>query len=75
MNWKDYIIVDPTVCHGRACIKDTRIMVSVILDNFAAGLSSDEILQSYPSLNHEAIQAAIVYAAEITRERVVAMAG
>ena len=73
MRWQDYIIVDSTICHGKACFKGTRIMVSVILDNLAAGLSSDEILQSYPSLNRKAIQAAIAYAAELARERVVAI--
>ena len=73
MDWRTYIIVDPTLCHGKACFKGTRIMVSVILDNLAAGLSSDEILRSYPSLNVEAIQAAIAYAAELVRERVVAI--
>lgn len=73
MNWQDYIIVDPLICHGRACIKGTRIMVSVILDNLAAGLSPVEILRSYPSLSREAIQAAIVYAAELARERLVSL--
>jgi hypothetical protein len=37
-------VVDPAVCHGKACIKGTRIMVSVVLDNLAAGLTPDEIL-------------------------------
>ena len=73
MNWQSYITVDPTICHGQACIKGTRIMVSVILDNLAAGLTPDEIIQSYPSLNREAVQAAISYAAELTRERIVAI--
>jgi uncharacterized protein (DUF433 family) len=73
MNWRDYITVDPDVCHGKACIKGTRIMVSVILDNLAAGLTVDEVLESYPSLNREAVQAAISYAAELTRERVVTL--
>ena len=73
MNWRQYITVDPSVCHGKACIKGTRIMVSVILDNLAAGLAVDEILLSYPSLTREAVRAAITYAAELTRERVVAM--
>ena len=73
MRWQEYITVDAAVCHGRACIKGTRIMVSVVLDNLAAGLTSDEIVRSYPSLNQEAIQAAIAYAAELGRERVVAM--
>jgi uncharacterized protein (DUF433 family) len=73
MRWQDYITVDPAVCHGRACIKGTRIMVSVVLDNLAAGLTPDEIVRSYPSLNHESVQAAIAYAAELGRERMVAM--
>lgn len=73
MNWQDHIVVDPNICHGKACIKGTRIMVSVILDNLAAGVSPDEILRSYPALSREAIQAAITYAAELARERVVAM--
>jgi uncharacterized protein (DUF433 family) len=73
MRWQEFITVDPAVCHGRACIKGTRIMVSVVLDNLAAGLTPDEIVGSYPSLNHEAVQAAIAYAAELGRERMVAM--
>jgi uncharacterized protein (DUF433 family) len=73
MNWRDHITVDPNVCHGKACIKGTRIMVSVILDNLAASLTPDEIMQSYPSLGREDIQAAMVYAAELARERVVAI--
>jgi len=48
-------------------------MVSVVLDNLAAGLTAEEIVGSYPSLNHEAVQAAIAYAAELGRERVIAM--
>jgi uncharacterized protein (DUF433 family) len=71
MKWQEYIVVDPMICHGRATIKGTRVMVSVVLDNFAAGLSVDDILSSYPSLTREAIQAALAYAAELTREQVV----
>ena len=73
MDGKEYISVDPQVCHGKACIRGTRVMVSVVLDNLAAGLSVDEVLRSYPSLTREAVKAAIAYAAELTRERVVAM--
>jgi len=73
MNWQDFMTVDPNVCHGKACIKGTRIMVSVVLDNLAAGLTPDEISKSYPSLNLEAVHAAIAYAAELARERIVAM--
>ena len=73
MNWRKYISVDPEVCHGQACIRGTRIMVSIILDNLAAGLSPEEILKSYPSLSGDDVQAAIAYAAELVRERIVAM--
>lgn len=45
-------------------------MVSVVLDNLAAGLDSDELLSSYPSLTKEGVHAAISYAAELARERV-----
>jgi len=51
MNLLERISADPQVCHGKACIKGTRIMVSVILDNLAAGISAEEILKSYPTLS------------------------
>jgi len=70
VKWAEYISVDPGVCHGKACIKGTRIMVSVVLDNLAAGASAEEIRKDYPSLSREAIQAAIAYAAELSHERV-----
>ena len=71
MAWKDRITTDPSVCHGKACIKGTRIKVSVILDNLAARVSQAEILQSYPTLTSEDIFAAISYAAELAREQIV----
>lgn len=71
MEWRDHISVDPQVCHGRACIKGTRITVSVILDNLASGVTGDTILKSYPGLKVADIQAAVAYAAELARERVV----
>jgi len=46
MNLLELISVDPLIYHGKACIKGTRVMVSVILDNFAAGNSEEEILRS-----------------------------
>jgi uncharacterized protein (DUF433 family) len=71
MDWRERITVDPAVCHGQACIKGTRIMVAVVLDNLAAGLGTDEILRSYPSLTAEDIHAAMGYAADLARERMV----
>ena len=48
-------------------------MVSVILDNLAAGLTANNILEEYPSLEADDIHAAIAYAAELARERIVAV--
>ena len=60
--------VDPNICHRKACIKGTRIMVSVILDNLAAGETSDRILASYPTLKQDDIEAALRYAAHFQLE-------
>ena len=71
MDWRDRISTDPDICHGKACITGTRIMVSVVLDNLAGGADAAEIARLYPSLRAEDVAAAIAYAAELARERVV----
>lgn len=73
MNWRERITVDPAVCHGQACIKGTRVMAAVVLDNLAAGVGTDEILRSYPSLQAEDIRAAMAYAADLARERMIGL--
>lgn len=70
MDWREYIVVDPHICHGQACIKGTRVLVSVVLDNLAAGLTAQEISAEYPGVSKEAVNAAIAYAAELAREQV-----
>jgi uncharacterized protein (DUF433 family) len=62
------ISVDPDICHGKPCIRGTRIMITVILDNLAEGLPPEEIVAEYPPLAIEDIHAAIAYAAMLTRE-------
>lgn len=71
MTWQTRIKVDPGVMHGTPCIAGTRIPVSVVLDNLAAGLSAEALLAEYPSLAREDVAAAIAYAAELARERVI----
>ena len=63
VNWRDFISVDTRICHGQACVTGTRIPVAVVLDNLAAHVGTDEILQSYPTLTPRAIDACIAYAA------------
>jgi uncharacterized protein (DUF433 family) len=67
-SWRGRVIVNPAVCHGRACIRETRVLVSVIVDNVEAGVPREEILRSYPVLTDPDIDAALAYAAELTRE-------
>ena len=67
-SWRERISVNPAICHGKACIRGTRIMVSVVLDNVAAGVARQDILRSYPALTEVDIEAALSYAAELTRE-------
>jgi uncharacterized protein (DUF433 family) len=69
MEWREHISIDPTVCHGQACIKGTRIPVAVVLGNLAAGLRAEEIVASYPPLRVDDVRAATAYAAELARER------
>lgn len=70
-DWRERISIDPNVCHGKPCIKGTRIMVWIIVDYLANGDSVEEVLVAYPSLTREDVQAALAYAAEMTRERYV----
>ena len=65
------ISINPDVCFGKPCIRGTRIWVSLILDFLASGASMDELLEEYPQLTVEDIQAAIAYGAEMSRERYV----
>ena len=75
MKWQEHISVDPLVCKGRACVKGTRVMVSVVLDNLAAGQTPEEIMRAYPPLAREDIQACVAYAAALAHEQVLPLAG
>jgi uncharacterized protein (DUF433 family) len=71
MDWRSRVSSDPAVCHGQAYIRGTRIPVSVVLDNLAAGLTAEQLVESYPSLTREDVSAAVAYAAELARERII----
>lgn len=68
IEWRQYLVSDPLICHGQLCAKGTRVFVTNILDSLAEGSSREEILRSYPSLRPEHIDAAIAYAAELAHE-------
>ncbi len=69
LDWKERISIKPDVCHGKPCIKGTRIWVTLVLDLLASGYTVDQILQEYPHLTRGDVQACIAYGAEASRER------
>jgi len=68
MKWQDRISIKPDVCHGTACIKGTRAVVSVVLANVAAGEPFDSIMSGY-HIEREDIQAALHFAADMAQDR------
>jgi uncharacterized protein (DUF433 family) len=64
------ITIDPRVCGGKPCIRDTRIYIAVILDGLAEGMTAEQIQDHYPQLTIEDIHAALAYAAELSNETI-----
>ena len=62
-DWRSRISVDPQICHGQPCIRGMRIRVKDVLELYAAGLSSEQILTDFPDLETEDLRAALDYAA------------
>ncbi len=71
MDWKPYITTDPGILHGAVCFVGTRIPVTVVLDNLAEEVTPAEIFLQYPALRAQHVSAALAYAADLARERVV----
>lgn len=66
--WSTRITADPRVCHGKPCLAGTRVLVSVVLDNLAEGLTAEEIAAEYPPVTVADVRAALAYAAALARE-------
>ncbi|NWF67011.1 MAG: DUF433 domain-containing protein [Campylobacterales bacterium] len=68
MNWKDYIVVDNNILLGKPTIKNTRLSVEFILGLFAAGWDRKTILENYPTLSNEAINAVFSFSLECMQD-------
>jgi uncharacterized protein (DUF433 family) len=68
MEWREYIHSDPEILRGKPVVKGTRLAVEFILGLFAADWKEEEVLENYPTLSHEALQAVFAFAAECIRE-------
>ncbi len=67
MNYKDYITIEPDKRSGKPCIRGLRITVQDVLEYLASGMTEEEILDDFPDLTREDIQACLAFAAD--RER------
>ena len=72
MVYQDHITIDPRIRSGKPCIKGTRIAVADVLDYLGGGMSATEILDDFPDLKAEDIQACLTFAAERERRLTVA---
>lgn len=74
MDWREHISTDPDVCHGKACVRGTRVMVSVVLDNLGAGEGPAAVAEAY-HITLDDVHASLLYAAELARENVLPLTG
>ena len=61
------ISTDPSICHGKPCVRGMRYPVDMILRLLSSGMNSDEILAEYEDLEHEDILAVLAFAARLSQ--------
>jgi len=61
------ITIDPKICHGKPCIRGLRYPVENVLEILASGMTHSEILEDYEDLEEEDLQAALLFAVELSR--------
>jgi uncharacterized protein (DUF433 family) len=66
----EHISIDPSICHGQACVKGTRIPVHQVVRMLANGDTIADLLQAYPTLEREDVLACLEYAASLAEEQV-----
>ena len=66
----ELVSIDPAVCHGQPTIRGTRVLVTVLLDALAGGLSTEEIVAHYPSIDETGVRAAAAYGAWLAKQEI-----
>jgi len=72
VNYRKYIVINPSIRFGKPCVKGTRIAVYDVLGWLASGMSVEEILLDFPQLKSEQIRACLAYSAD--KERIATIA-
>jgi uncharacterized protein (DUF433 family) len=67
-DWREHIHSDPGILVGKPVVKGTRLSVDFLLGLFAAGWTQEQVLENYPSLSRESLQAVFAFAAECMRD-------
>jgi uncharacterized protein (DUF433 family) len=67
MDWRKHIHSDLKIMMGKPVVIGTRIPVDLILEKLSTGETVEQILEAHPRLNHDAVLAAIAFAAETLR--------
>ncbi|MCE7743667.1 MAG: DUF433 domain-containing protein [Candidatus Heimdallarchaeota archaeon] len=73
IDWKNYISSRLSIRNNKACIKGTRVLVSLILDCLAEGMSIKEIIFEYPSIKKEDVKIAVAYTAMLARNETISI--
>ena len=63
------ITIDPSVCHGKPCVRGLRYPVETLLELLSSGMTHDEILADYQDLERDDLLAVLAYAARLARTR------
>lgn len=63
------ITIDPTVCHGKPCVRGLRYPVETLLELLSSGMTMDEILADYEDLEREDLLAVLAFAARLAKTR------
>ncbi|MBM4095919.1 MAG: DUF433 domain-containing protein [Planctomycetes bacterium] len=70
MNWREHIVSVPEIAHGKPCVSGTRVLVSVVLAELAAGESWESVCRGY-GITREDIAAVLAFASEMSRKEMV----
>ncbi|MBK6977542.1 MAG: DUF433 domain-containing protein [Cytophagaceae bacterium] len=64
------ITIDPEICHGKPCIRGMRYPVEMILELLSSGMSNEEIINDYPSIETEDIKACLLFASKLANVKI-----
>lgn len=71
MDWQKHIEANPKILYGKPVIKNTRIPVDMILEKLAVGDTIDDLLQAYPKITREDINACLLFAADAVKNELI----